>query len=84
MKKLIKPAVPGAVIPDVERGRDLPPDGLVLDWTPHWALMERRGDIVAEDPPAAFLPAEVSPSEPPADATEPGADPGDKATRIRR
>lgn len=52
MKKLIKPAVPGAVIPDVERGRDLPPEGLVLDWTPHWALMERRGDIVAEDPPA--------------------------------
>ncbi|KTS30862.1 hypothetical protein NS228_06195 [Methylobacterium indicum] len=51
MKKLIKPAVPGASVPDVERGRDLPAEGLVLDWTPHWALMERRGDIVAEDPP---------------------------------
>ena len=78
MKKLIKPAVPGAVIPDVERGRDLPPEGLVLDWTPHWALMERRGDIVAEDPPAEPAPAAT------ADPEDPVTEVAASGARLRR
>ncbi len=74
MKKLIKPAVPGAVIPDIERGPRPAGRGPGARLDPHWALMERRGDIVAEDPPAEPAPAATAdPEDPVAEAAASGA-----------
>lgn len=52
IRKFVKPALPGATIPDPTRGRDLPQGGQLVVWGPHWARLQRRGDIVVSDPPA--------------------------------
>jgi hypothetical protein len=48
-RKFIKPARKGASIPDPERGRDLPWEGLEVDWSPYWAGFLDRGDITVTE-----------------------------------
>jgi hypothetical protein len=48
-RKFIKPARKGASIPDPDRGRDLPWDGIEVDWSPYWAGFLERGDISVKD-----------------------------------
>lgn len=52
MRKHVAPADPSATVPDPERGRALPPEGLPVDWSPYWAGLALRGDIVVTDPPS--------------------------------
>jgi hypothetical protein len=48
-RKFIKPARKGASIPDPDRGRDLPWEGLEVDWSPYWAGLFERGDITVKE-----------------------------------
>jgi hypothetical protein len=48
-RKFIKPARKGASIPDPDRGRDLPWEGIEVDWSPYWAGLLERGDITVKD-----------------------------------
>lgn len=48
-RKFIKPSRKGASIPDPDRGRDLPWEGLEVDWSPYWAGLAERGDITAKE-----------------------------------
>ena len=58
MRKHVKPAHPQAAIPDPVRGGDLPPEGLTVDWSVHWARLAQRGDIVVTDVAETDAPAE--------------------------
>lgn len=50
IRKTVKPAHPGARIPDpAHPGLDLPDDGAEVAWTTDWILRERRGEIVVLD-----------------------------------
>ena len=49
MRKHVKPAHPQAAIPDPVRGGDLPPEGLTVEWSVHWARLAQRGDIIVKD-----------------------------------
>lgn len=48
-RKFIKPARKGASIPDPGRGRDLPWEGIEVDWSPYWAGLLERGDITVKN-----------------------------------
>ena len=77
MRKHVAPAHEGASIPDPARGRDLPAEGIAVDWTAYWAGLALRGDIVvseiADEPEPEPEPADlVAVPEPThADADEP-------------
>lgn len=60
IRKTVKPAHPGARIPDLAHpGLDLPEDGLEVVWSVDWILRERRGEIVIiEAPREPAAPAE--------------------------
>ena len=49
MRKHVKPAHRQAAIPDHVRGGDLPPNGLVVEWSVHWARLAQRGDVVVSE-----------------------------------
>jgi hypothetical protein len=49
MRKFVKPADRGASIPSPAHGRDLPQDGLEVEWSAYWARLEMRGDIVVSE-----------------------------------
>lgn len=63
MRKFVKPAVKGASIPDPTHSRELPQDGIEVEWTPYWAGLEARGDITVNPVPAERNP---DPEPPPA------------------
>ncbi|WP_457091393.1 DUF2635 domain-containing protein [Microvirga sp. P5_D2] len=48
-RKFIKPARKGASIPDPDRGRDLPWEGIEVDWSPYWVGLLERGDITVKE-----------------------------------
>ncbi|WP_201829578.1 DUF2635 domain-containing protein [Microvirga zambiensis] len=48
-RKFIKPARKGASIPDPDRGRDLPWEGIEVDWSPYWAGLLERSDITVKE-----------------------------------
>jgi len=73
MRKHVTPADPAASIPDPSRGRDLPADGLPVDWTAYWAGLEARGDITVTDVGAA--PEAAAPAAPAEEPIEVEADP---------
>jgi hypothetical protein len=56
-RKFIKPSRKGASIPDPDRNRDLPWDGLEVDWSPYWAGLLERGDITVKDVEAEAIQA---------------------------
>ncbi|MEE7460684.1 hypothetical protein MFUR16E_04720 [Methylobacterium fujisawaense] len=74
MRKHVKPADPGAVIQDLERGKRLPPEGASVAWTAYYAKLVARGDIIVVEPADAGEPA--APEEP-----QPVADP-DRASQV--
>lgn len=49
MRKHVRPADKNAIIPDPERGRDLPAEGLEVTWSIHWERLRQRGDIKVKD-----------------------------------
>lgn len=55
MRKHVKPAHSQAAIPDPVRGGDLPPEGLTVEWSVHWARLAQRGDIIVKDVDEAGL-----------------------------
>lgn len=61
MRRYVRPADPGATIPDPERGDALPPDGREVTWSAHWAVMLAREEISA-DPPRNEAPPEPAPA----------------------
>jgi len=48
-RKFVKPARKGASIPDPDRGRDLPWEGMEVEWSAYWAGLLERGDITIKD-----------------------------------
>ena len=79
MRKHVMPADAGASIPNPERGRPLPPEGETVGWTPYWAQLQARRDIVASDmpeiegDPVTASDAPVSDALPDLDPAEPAA-----------
>lgn len=64
MRVIIKPAHPQAAILDPDRGRNLPPDGVETELTPHWIGLEQRGDVIVEEIASeAAEPAENAPPQ---------------------
>ena len=57
MRKHVAPIHPDASIPDPDRGGFLPAGGRVVSWTPHWAGMLAREEIVVSDAPEEAEPA---------------------------
>lgn len=49
MHKHVRPAEAGAAIPDPAHRRDLPQEGIVVEWSPHWALLALRGDVIVSE-----------------------------------
>ena len=52
-RRTVKPAHPDATIPDPAHRSKLPSDGLEVTWSPYWARLLRRGDVVVVEPVAA-------------------------------
>ena len=68
MRMHVKPADPSATIRDPDRNRDLTPEGHPVAWTPYWATLKARGDIIATPTPDPEADAAT-----PAPAAEPEA-----------
>ena len=49
MRQFIKPAHPGARIPDPHHGTFLPADGIEVEWDHHWEHHRLQGNIVVSD-----------------------------------
>lgn len=52
-RRTVKPAHPDATIPDPDHRSKLPADGLEVTWSPYWARLLRRGDVIVVEPEAA-------------------------------
>jgi hypothetical protein len=76
MRKHVAPSTPTASIPDPERGGFLPPEGRVVSWTPHWAGMALREEILVTD---AVEEAEAAPAAPEPDHSPVGHEPAEIA-----
>lgn len=81
MRVHVRPAHPEASIPDPERGRDLVPEGLEVEWSAHWANLARRGDVIVGEAPEAEVESAPSLSPPAGEGEDAPAAEGPKNSR---
>ena len=74
IRKRVKPAHPGARIPDpAHPGLDLAQDGTEVTWDHHWIARERRGEVIVDEvrpEPEGSMPAD-RPDDPVSTASVP-------------
>lgn len=72
MLKHVAPIDPAASIPDPDHRDFLPPKGRDVPWTPYWAGLSARDEIVVSE---AGAPPVIAPEAPPADEAPPAGEP---------